>query len=135
MSAFCFFSGFPLLWLASYFGSTEIANMLLKAGAKPDMKTAFGETAFIAAIRMNHIEVAKVLLPYSDINLRDENGFAPLSHAATSNLKLVSLLLDASVDLNPKTNDKMWTPLHIACINSKVDIIEKLLVSTTIHCL
>ena len=43
-------------------GLTEVARLLLKAGADKDLKAKSGETALMLACRKGHLEIARLLV-------------------------------------------------------------------------
>lgn len=91
--------GFTPLGLASFFKHEALAEFLLKAGANP--------------------------------SLPSNNAFkvAPLhSAAASKNVKIAKLLIDAGADVNAKQQEG-FTPLHSAAHNGDLEMAELLLKS------
>ncbi len=89
--------GFTPLGLASFFKHEALAEFLLSAGANP--------------------------------SLPSNNAFrvAPLhSAAASKNVKIAKLLIDAGADVNAKQQEGI-TPLHSAAHNGDLDMAELLL--------
>ena len=91
------FFGWPPLTYAAYNGHTDVADYLLKHGAKVDAKTQNGSTALFFAARFGHIEVIKLLLNNdSDPTIANENGDTAVDWAMKSeNTDIESLLREA----------------------------------------
>src|SRR5260370_42471004 len=62
----------PLIGAASL-GAEEVGLRLLDAGAKPDLRGNFGETALHWAALLGEDRLAERLIVGSDVNLKDEN--------------------------------------------------------------
>jgi ankyrin repeat protein len=80
--------------------SLRIAEMLLKAGADPNAKTASGDTVLTWAIESGHCGIVRLLLDAgADPNLGCDNGVTPLMRAAsTCSEEVIRLLLVAGAD-------------------------------------
>ena len=91
-----FFGWAPLIY-AAYNGHADIADYLLKHGAKVDAKTENGSTALFFAARFGHIEVIKLLLNNdSDPTIANENGDTAVDWAMKNeNSNIESLLREA----------------------------------------
>jgi hypothetical protein len=66
----------PLIGAASL-GAEEVGLRLLDAGAKPEIRGLFGETALHWAALLGEDRLAKKLIPGSDVNLSDEKYNSP----------------------------------------------------------
>ncbi len=66
------------LHIAAYRGNTEIAQMLLDAGANPNSPDKNGNTPLHMAIVRNHPKIAKMLLnKKADINIKNKLNYKP----------------------------------------------------------
>src|SRR6516162_9205318 len=71
----------PLIGAASL-GAEDVGLMLLDAGARPDLRGLFGETALHWAALFGEDRLAARLIECSDLNLKDEKyGSSPLGWA------------------------------------------------------
>ena len=66
----------PLIGAASL-GAEEVGLRLLAAGARPDLRGIFEETALHWAALLGEDRLAKMLIPGSDLNLKDEKYHSP----------------------------------------------------------
>jgi len=98
---------------AVYQGRKERVEQLLAAGASVNAREGFegllrpwGATALMAALRLNHSEIATLLLSRgADIHARDSSGKSALSLALLeNNLPLVRQLLAKGADTNGRIN-------------------------------
>jgi len=62
------------LTLASLVGDRVLVQELLKRGADANLQSDDGATALINAVENNNTEVAWMLIPVSDVNLRMTEG-------------------------------------------------------------
>ena len=94
--------GFTALHLAAFFGKTEVARILLDAGARVDTYTsnAFANQPLHAAAAGRHIEVCRLLLAAgADVDATQHGGYTPLHEAAQhGDVELVELFLSAGAD-------------------------------------
>jgi ankyrin repeat protein len=107
---------------------TEIALLLLEAGAPADGVDGSGRGCLHLAVDRNNPEVLAALLKAkADPNLRDKAGWTPLHHAAAKNrLELATLLLEGGAD--PMILSELGgTPLHEAAASGGAELIELLL--------
>lgn len=113
--------GFPLLGLAAFFGKAEVLQLLLTAGAKPNVvvTNAMRVQPLHSAIAHGNPEVAlqmaRLLLQAgADPNARQERGLTPLHAAAHhGHVGLVQLLLLNGADPKAVADDGS-TPQQIA---------------------
>jgi len=107
----------------------------LKQGASVEAHDPdHGKTALHHAVAMNHIEVAEHLLfSGADANSFDFTGKDSLHMACrNSNFEMLQLLTSFDVNVDSKTIDGGWTPLHFAaqyCFNETGDRIATSLVN------
>jgi hypothetical protein len=66
----------PLIGAASL-GAEEVGLRLLEAGARPDLRGLFGETALHWAAFLGEDRLTKLLIVNSDLNLKDEKYNSP----------------------------------------------------------
>jgi hypothetical protein len=66
----------PLLGAASL-GAEDVGLRLLDAGARPDLRGLFGETALHWAAMLGEDRLVARLIPVSDLNLKDEKYNSP----------------------------------------------------------
>jgi ankyrin repeat protein len=85
------------LLAAAFWGRLEIAEILIKRGAKVNSKSPGGVVALHEAARMGQVELAKLLLKHgADVNAKDDQGRTPLDWAGlyTETPEMTKLLRD-----------------------------------------
>jgi ankyrin repeat protein len=113
--------GFSPLSVAA---SAQIATMLIEHGADLNAANRFGATALLYAARQGCADVVEVLLQAgADVNKADENGFAPLSVAATA--VIATMLIERGADVNA-ANKLGHTALLIAGRKGRADVVKAL---------
>lgn len=121
----------PEFFRAIKLEDTTAVQGFLQAGINPNAKNESGETALTFAILNADPKVAQVLAEKADINLKDDNGNAPLHLAVFKNRDaLVDLFLEKNPDVNVGgTRGKLenQTPLYAAVIQGNADLVKKLL--------
>jgi ankyrin repeat protein len=119
-----------LHWAAEY-GDSELARMLIYAGANVNAGTRIGGyTPLHIASRRGHVSVVKVLIAVNaDPNVATTNsGVMPLHLAAASpSAETVRVLLDAGSDVNAVEGAWGQTPLIFASAADRVDNMHMLL--------
>lgn len=83
---------------ASWMGHVEVVDLLLTAGADPNLRSSNNITPLYRAVQGNHTLVVALLLKYNaDVNIRTEWMDTALSEAAMKgNPTIMELLLDVS---------------------------------------
>jgi ankyrin repeat protein len=109
--------GFQPLGLACFFGHSDVAEYLVKAGANVNSKSQsrLKVAPIQSAAAGGHVKIVKLLLDYgADPNIREQGGFAPL-HAAAQNgdEEMIRMLLFRGADLNI-ASDNGKTALDLA---------------------
>lgn len=75
-------------------GNVNIAELLLKFQADPNIKDRNSTTPLIYAVLFSHIELVKLLLKYgADPNIKDHAGLSALDHAKALESKELTELL------------------------------------------
>jgi ankyrin repeat protein len=123
--------GMTALHWAAERGDTELAEMLIVAGANVEAGTRLGAYSPLhLASRNGHAAIVKALLAANaDPDRRTTNsGVAPIHLAAASpNPETVRVLLDAGADANATEGSWDQTPLIFAADANRVDSIRMLL--------
>ncbi|KAL7735011.1 hypothetical protein ACLKA6_011274 [Drosophila palustris] len=84
---------------------------------------------FQLAIKQGHIEMVKVLLPFSKMEHLDINSNSVFHYAASTSKEIINLLTDNNtVNLNHLNSDG-YTPLHLACVADKPENVKALLLA------
>jgi ankyrin repeat protein/beta-lactamase regulating signal transducer with metallopeptidase domain len=122
--------GGTALWYAKDQGYTEIAEILIKHGAKEIAP----KISLHRIVTKGDIEQVKSLIEKgADVNAKDDNGQTPLHLAAQSGYRdMVKLLVTKGADIYAKAEGQ-WgnTPLHSAASSGRKEIVELLLASGT----
>ena len=106
-----------LIW-ASFRGYEKMCKILLKQGAKLDIKDSQGLTALHEAAQNGHAGVCSLLLKYkANVNIRDIDGWTPLMAASLiGHVDICKLLLKSGATVDEQSNDG-YSSLHIAAQN------------------
>ena len=112
-------------------GDTKMVSLLVDAGVDVDAKTPDEETALYLAVRHGATGCVDVLLAAgASLKLREGHGLTPSLHYAArrGDTKIVSLLVEAGVDVDAKTpSPDEETALHLAVRQRTTDCVEVLL--------
>eukprot|EP00045_Choanoeca_perplexa_P014595 m.173175 g.173175 ORF g.173175 m.173175 type:complete len:653 (+) comp16731_c0_seq1:118-2076(+) len=115
------------LAVASREGHLNIVQMLLEAGADPNINGRQG-TALVLASQRGHIDVASMLISKCDnINAANADGTTALHWACgQGHDQVCRVLLDAGADIDA-VDEEQDTPLVLACRAQKLSIVQLLL--------
>lgn len=102
-------------------GRTACLPLLLRAGAKPNVRNKEGITPLLLATFMGNAEAIRVLLDAgASTETKDEKNNTPLLHAVDlGHTECVRLLLKAGAKVN-HSNHRHNTPLHYAIGNADI---------------
>ena len=116
-----------LAW-AAIRGNADVARLLLKAGADPDLANAFGIGPLSLAIENGAESLVGLLLEHgADPNVARESGETPLMTAARrGQVEVIELLLEHGADVNAREkkfgqNALMWAAGTPASVRLLVD--------------
>ena len=98
-------------------------ELLLRAGANPELANQSGETPLLYAVSIGNIEVARCLLGHHHgsrqgvrPNVVNRNGKTPLHIACRKrDLDFVKLLVEHGANVNLVGSETVGTPLQVAC--------------------
>jgi ankyrin repeat protein len=104
------------LWIACEFGSTDLATMLIDAGA--DVNPDTGMIPLQAACAKGHLDIIRMLIACgADVNACHSKNGTPLQAACESrNMTSVKLLIDAGA----RVNDPSETPTRITALAAAI---------------
>jgi ankyrin repeat protein len=117
------------LYLASKRGLAEIAQALLKAGAKVDQPNQEKQTSLYAAAAQGKVNVIKILLEgKAQIDQSDKDGATSLWIAAQKGQadEAMQVLIKAGAKVDQADKDEA-TPLFIATSENNIEAIQTLL--------
>ena len=114
------------LFMAAYYGHTEVVQVLLTAGADPDKGNQFGSTPLVMAARGDYTDMVQLLLDGGAQPDTDEYVYTALHIATYRGCKeVIQLLLERGADPK-KTNSLGMTPLHLATDEGHEEIVQLL---------
>ena len=108
-----------LIW-ASFRGYEKMCRILLKQGAKLDIRDSQGLTALHEAAQNGHVQVCSLLLKYkANVNKKDAEGWTPLMAASLiGHVEICKLLLKNGASADKQSNDG-YSSLHVAAQNGQ----------------
>ena len=121
--------GMTALHWAAMNGDTELAQMLLVAGANVRSTTRLGTyTPLYLASQQGHAAVIQALITAgADVKAGTPNGTTPLMVAAASGeVEAVKVLVEAGAEVNGKDGVRQQTPLMYAAASNRAAVIEYL---------
>ena len=118
------------LTAAAMRGHTEVARVLLEAGASTEVRDCTGATPLCEAVFHNHPDVVRLLRERygADVNAPNAFGWTPL-HVVVDrgHSELTDYLLgEGGADVT-LTTPEGYTALHVAAMNGRTRTVEKLL--------
>jgi ankyrin repeat protein len=127
------------LHVAVYASNNAAVEVLLKAGAKPDIKNSRGYPPLIpAAARGDRISAEQLILYKASTDLYPDWGI--LHYAADKgDLDFLAMIFRtaAKIDWNMRDKKDLWTPLMLACRGGWVDcvtfLLEKVNADASLH--
>ncbi|MDF2965234.1 MAG: fank1 [Rickettsiaceae bacterium] len=121
-------TGSTPLMIAAEKGFTEIAQILIAAGANINNANFSGFTPLFLAVFNGHIDTAKLLIAAgADVNYGDKYWRLPLTMAVLKgSAETVEKLLDLGADINKAGYDG-YTPLMYAAQNGRTEIAKTLI--------
>ena len=116
------------LWDAVGEGNIAQVKAHLYRKADINSKDVDGQTPLHVAARVDHVEMAKLLLAHgANVNEKDTQGKTPLFAAARKGSReMVELLVAHGADINARNNDG-WTPLHLVACFAQEAAVELLI--------
>jgi len=122
------------LYIACREGYIQIVRLLLNVeGIDLNHSNNYGESAFWIACLKGHINIVKLLLNHErvDINQASRSGITAFYLACFNrNLEIVKLLLNnKTIDVNKADIGYNRTPLHNACHEGEIQLVEYILAS------
>jgi ankyrin repeat protein len=117
-----------LMW-ATYYDQTDIARMLLDAGANPNLANRYGMTPLIqAAFNGNDEIIAMLLAAGADPNARTLEGENAILNASKSGAAAgVLALIEAGADVNSRDGYLFQTPLMWAAASNQAEVARVLI--------
>lgn len=124
------FNGFYAIGAAAEQGHIKIVDLLLHAGADPNLSSRKGVTPLMGACAKGDAEISKRLLDAgADLSVQDVIGISSLVIASgMGHLSCVRLLLERGADVNLSARSPM-TPLIAACVQGDQFVARLLLES------
>ena len=103
------------LYIASHFGNTDTARLLIDSKAEIDKANKRGDTPLSIAVYRRNTDTAKLLIENgASIDKANKRGDTPLIFASlTSNMPVVELLVEYGADITIRGSENM-TALDIA---------------------
>ncbi len=105
----------------------DVVGRMLAQGVSPNTIVHDGDPALVRAIRMDNLDIARILLDHPGIDIDTSSSFgetALMLAAFKGNELLVDELLSKGASVNRVGG---WTPLHYAAANGHDAIVRKLL--------
>jgi ankyrin repeat protein len=120
--------GTTALWWACHRNNTDIAGMLLEAGANPSIGDGLCRSPLMWAAELGNTSLVKMLLQAgASANGADcKYGTSPLRWAASNgHTEVVELLVCAGADVDHQDTSG-WTPLHFAAGGNHLAVADSL---------
>ena len=119
----------PLLDAAGELGDLSLVQSLVKRGVDVNVEDKYGNTPLYMACIYNHLPVVEYLTAQPNCNINSNNERHPLIAATDKeHLEIVKHLIESSgCDINVREKGTGSTPLHKACYNGSLSIVEYLI--------
>ncbi|XP_055846168.1 uncharacterized protein LOC129912083 isoform X2 [Episyrphus balteatus] len=105
---------------------TEIAKLLLAAGAVVNVSDKYGTTPFMLACQNGHMDVVRLFINDVSFDAVDNQGCTPIFHAIENNrADIVKFLVESGANASV-ANKKGYTPRQVAQFHGFYDILEML---------
>mmetsp|Transcript_14598 Transcript_14598/g.25860 ORF Transcript_14598/g.25860 Transcript_14598/m.25860 type:complete len:536 (-) Transcript_14598:13-1620(-) len=109
-------------------GAADVVRLLVQSRARVNAASAEHRPPLCTAVKEGHLEIVKALCesPDADVNAQDARGCSALHEAVTRmSAEMVAELLARRAD-PASTNERGWTPVHLAAHLGNVDILGQL---------
>lgn len=122
-------TGITPLHCAAIKGHCEVAKLLLANGSDPSWTDNDGRTASHRAARHNQCDMLQALAAAGDgLGAVDRNGSSLLHAAALGGAReAFEMLVHTRADTLRWKNDIGWTPVHVAIVDSSVEMVKVIL--------
>ena len=111
-------------------GRTEVARVLLKAGASTEARDCTGATPLCEAVFHGHVDIVRLLREGygADVNARNAFGWTPLHVSIDRGHRWLTeyLMGKGGADIS-LTTPEGYTPLHVAAMMGRTQILTNLL--------
>ncbi|XP_065200755.1 uncharacterized protein LOC135831864 [Planococcus citri] len=114
------------LHMAAGYGHENMVALLLKNGARTDVKDSLNRTPLVMAVIRDQLRIVEMLLQHEKVNLNAEgSGDLTLLHlvALQGSLELVKYLVSKGCDVNARNNNGL-KPIHVAASEGHKNIVE-----------
>lgn len=110
--------GMTPLYLAGRMGWTEVAKLLINAGANVNAKASDGSSVLTAFLLRNNTEVIKLLLEAgADLNIKVGSRTPLMIAAVKGNVEIINLLLNSGVNINETDKDGLSALMWAVSMN------------------
>jgi ankyrin repeat protein len=121
--------GRTALMEAAIHGHVDTANVLIAAGANPNLEDKDGLTALMVETRKGNLQTVKALIAAgADVNHQDKDGLTALMVGTRKgNLEIVKALIAAGADVNKQDNSGQTASTDAGSMGGVRKIIERLI--------
>ena len=102
----------------------DIVQLLIEAGAGVD---GVGDTSIHAAVQSNNMRLVRKMVTRDNVNTPGPDHQTPLHFSMSGSADLVQYLLELGADTNSRVDSTLATPLHMAALRGRVDLVPLLL--------